>query len=169
VTLLTVLLGGATFPGYSHTHLSSSASLVPLSSVINNTYSLRRISTSRRVSFAYLSLVHLRLLPRSRLSLDLLVLPSSHWAILQRPSFHKGPCQAIEPSVSQPVQYLWYDWLLAPLSLFSTEPLNARHWSGGSHLTTLGFVATVTTFYRLSRLVGVTYVGLAQRTIEARC
>ena len=168
VFLLTVL-GGASFPGYSHT----SQFISELGATGAPHATLVRFGGFLPASvFLCLFVVGaFKVLPRSNLTTvglgGIAVFALGYMAAVFFPC--DPGCRPLQPSVSQMMHNIFglVGYLLAPLFLFLLG-WKARNWPGGSHLRMSAFVAAV---FSLAGLLALdpesAYVGIAQRTIEA--
>ena len=168
VVLLTIL-GGAAFPGYSHTSQFISelgATGAPHGALIRFGGFL-----PAGVFLCLFVVGAFKVLPRSHITTlglaGIAIYASGYIAAAFFPC--DSGCRPVQPSFSQIVHNLFglVGYLLAPLSLFALG-WSARNWPGGTHLTALAFVAAVITLAGLLALdPGFPYVGVVQRVIEA--
>lgn len=168
VILLTVL-GGFTFPGYSHTSQFISelgATGAPHEALIRFGGFL-----PAGVFLCLFVVGAFKVLPRSHTTtlglVGIAIYASGYLAAAFFPC--DFGCRPVNPSFSQVVHNLFgmVGYLLAPLSLFALG-WSARRWPGGAHLSTPAFVAAVLILAGLLALdPGFPYVGVVQRVIEA--
>lgn len=168
VILLTVL-GGAAFPGYSHTSQFISelgATGAPHGALVRFAGFL-----PAGVFLCLFVIGAFKVLPRSHLTtLGLAGIAIYASGYLAAAFFPCDPgCRPAHPSFSQLVHNFFglVGYLLAPLFLLALG-WSARHWPGGTHLTAPAFVAAVITLASLPALSPeFAYMGVIQRVIEA--
>ena len=169
LVFLITILGGANFPNYSHARQFISelgAFGAPNARIINlGGFLPAGLLIS---AFAFLAW---RSLPRTRgTTLGMFGLALFALGYIAAAFFPCEPgCRPAEPSLSQALHNLLglAGYFTAPLSLFALGS-EARKWPQGIPLSTLGFICSgLSLLGLLGMLSEFTYVGLAQRILEA--
>lgn len=166
--LLLTVVGGATFPNYSHASQFISelgASGAPNARIINLAGFLP--AGLLLTAFAFFAW---RSLPRSRATtIGLLGLALFALGYLAAVVFPCEPgCRPAQPSLSQALHNFFglAGYITAPLSLFILG-WKARMWPGARHLSALGFISGGLALLGLQFLSpDFRYVGIAQRVLE---
>ncbi|NKB72168.1 MAG: DUF998 domain-containing protein [Candidatus Latescibacteria bacterium] len=168
LVLLLTVLGGAVFPGYSHTaHFISElgARNAPHEMLVRFGGFL-----PAGLCICVFALTALLILPRGKntiLGLLGLVVYALGYIVAALAPCDPG-CRPAEPSLSQLIHNVFglAGYIAAPFSLI-TLGLSARTWPGGHYLAPVGFAAATLALVGLFTLSPESpYVGLSQRAIE---